>query len=316
MPENRSRRLSASRLTSTDVRSRAQRLTNAVFEMKSASFTRHVPKTVGEAVSMLATFAADDGRVLAGGQSLVPMMALRMARPAHLVDINEVAGLDRIVNRNGRLAIGALVRHGAFHQPVVEGPLGRLLTAVVQSIGHYPIRMRGTMCGSLAHADPGSEWCLTAATLDAELAVRNQDGERRIPSNMFFNGIMSTALKEDELLIEVRFPILPLDTIFGFYEFNRRARDLALAASLVTYRLEEGRIRDARLGIGGAEPTPRRIPAAEAALNGKRPGSEAFRLAARTAAEAIEPMEDSQISVAYRRDLLEVVVQRALEQSL
>ncbi|MDI4236496.1 FAD binding domain-containing protein [Bradyrhizobium sp. Arg237L] len=284
--------------------------------MKSASFTRHVPKTVGEAISMLARLAAEDGRVLAGGQSLVPMMALRMARPAHLIDINEVAGLDTIVNDNGRLAIGALVRHGAFHQPVTEGPLGRLLTVVADSIGNYPIRMRGTMCGSLAHADPGSEWCLTAATLDAELVVRNQDGERRIPSNLFFDGIMSTTLKEDELLVEIRFPILPMDTMFGFFEFSHRARDLALAASLVTYRLEEGRMRDARLGIGGAEPTPRRIAAAEVALNGRRPGSEAFRLAARTAAHAVEPMDDSQIGVEHRRDLVEAVVQRALEQSL
>jgi aerobic carbon-monoxide dehydrogenase medium subunit len=287
-----------------------------VLEMKSAAFTRHVAKTVSEAISMLAEFADENGRVLAGGQSLVPMMALRVARPAHLVDINAVAGLDKIGNSNGWLAIGALVRHGAFHQPVVEGPLGRLLTAVAASIGSYPIRMRGTMCGSLAHADPGSEWSLTAATLDAELVARNQDGERWIPSTRFFAGIMSTALKDDELLVEMRFPILPMDTRFGFYEFNRRARDVALAASLVTYRLEKGRIRDARLGVGGAEPMPRRITAAEAALNDKRPGAEAFRLAALIAADAIEPMDDSQISVAYRRDLVEVVVQRALEQSL
>jgi carbon-monoxide dehydrogenase medium subunit len=265
---------------------------------------------------MLATFADENGRVLAGGQSLLPMMALRMARPAHLIDINEVAGLDKIGHGDGWLAIGALVRHGAFHQPVMEGPLGQMLTAVVQSIGHYPIRMRGTMCGSLAHAEPGSEWGLTVATLDAELLARNQDGERRIPSNTFFDGIMSTALKVDELLVEVRFPILPMDTRFGFYEFNRRTKDVALAASLVTYRLEKGRIRDARLGIGGAEPTPRRITAAEAALNDKRPGPEAFRVAARTAADAINPMEDSQISLAYRRALVEVVVQRSLEQSL
>jgi aerobic carbon-monoxide dehydrogenase medium subunit len=284
--------------------------------MKSALFTRHVPKSVDEAASMLARFAAEDGKVLAGGQSLVPMMALRMARPTHLIDINEIVGLDKIGNANGWLAIGALVRHGAFHQPVMDGPLGQLLTAVVYSIGSYPIRMRGTMGGSLAHADPGSEWCLTAITLDAELVIRNQVEQRRIPSRSFFKGIMSTALREDELLVEIRFPILPADTTFGFFEFSRRARDLALAASLVTYRLHEGRIRDARLGIGGVEAIPRRIPAAEAALNGRRPCREAFRLAARAAAGGIVPVDDDQISAAYRRDLVETVVQKALEQSL
>ena len=116
---------------------------------------------------MLAEVAPDDGRVLAGGQSLVPIMAFRLARPAHLVDINGVAALDRLAGQGGKLAIGACVRHAAFHKPVVEGPLGRLLATVVRHIAHHPIRTRGTFCGSLAHADPASEWCLVAATLDA-----------------------------------------------------------------------------------------------------------------------------------------------------
>src|SRR6185437_5318901 len=135
--------------------------------MKPAPFVRHVPKTLDEALKILAEFAPQDGRVLAGGQSLVPIMAFRMARPAHLVDINEVAGLDKLKIENGQLAIGARVRHAAFHKSAVDGPLGKLLATVVRHIAHYPIRMRGTFCGSLAHADPASEWCLVAATLDA-----------------------------------------------------------------------------------------------------------------------------------------------------
>src|SRR4029078_8777988 len=135
--------------------------------MKPASFVRHVPKTIEEGLAILSDVAPKDGRVLAGGQSLVPIMAFRMARPAHLVDINEVVGLDRIAVQDGKLVIGAWARHAAVYRPVENGPLGHLLSAVVKHIAHYPIRTRGTFCGSVAHADPASEWCLLAATLDA-----------------------------------------------------------------------------------------------------------------------------------------------------
>ena len=127
--------------------------------MKPAPFRYHAPKTVEEAVATLAEVAGEDGRVLAGGQSLVPIMAFRLARPAHLVDINGIAALARLAVDGDKLSIGACVRHAAFHKPVVDGPLGRLLSAVVRHIAHYPIRTRGTFCGSLAHADPASEWC-------------------------------------------------------------------------------------------------------------------------------------------------------------
>jgi carbon-monoxide dehydrogenase medium subunit len=284
--------------------------------MKPAPFVRHTPRTLEEALSILAEVAPQDGRVLAGGQSLVPIMAFRMARPAHLVDINEVAGLDKLAVENGKLIVGACVRHAAFHKPVEPGPLGALLASVVHNIAHYPIRMRGTMCGSLAHADPSSEWCLTAATLDAELVARRKGGERIIPANAFFEGLMSTALKEDELLAEVRYALLPAGTKFGFNEFSRRAGDFAMSASLATYRLTDGRITDARVGVGGAEPSPRRIPEAEAALNGQAPGDAAFRAAADAASAAIDPLEDIQTTGEYRRDLVRAVVRRALEASV
>src|SRR6195952_2230095 len=146
--------------------------------MKPAPFTRHVPRTVDEVVNALAEFAPLDGRILAGCQSLVAIMAFRMARPTHLIDINEVEGLDRLAVDGEMLSIGARVRHGAFHKPVVEGVLGHLLAYVVKHIAHYPIRMRGTFCGSLAHADPASEWCLVAATLGAQLVLKSVRGER------------------------------------------------------------------------------------------------------------------------------------------
>jgi len=281
--------------------------------MKPAAFIRHVPKTLDEAVKILAEVAPQDGRVLAGGQSLVPIMAFRLAKPAHLVDINEVAGLDALTIDGKTLTIGARVRHGAFHKPVVDGPLGALLAHVVRHIAHYPIRMRGTFCGSLAHADPASEWCLVAATLDATIIAASTRGERAIAANAFFSGIMSTALADDELLARVELPRLAAGTRFGFNEFSRRAGDFAMSAALVTYRLDGGRIADAHVGVGGAEPHPRRIAEAEAALDGQAPGDVVFRAAADAAAEAVEAMEDHQTTAEYRRDLVRAVVRRALE---
>jgi len=141
--------------------------------MKPAAFRYHAPKTVDEAVALLAEVAPEDGRVLAGGQSLVPTMAFRLAKPGHLVDINGIAALNRLEVAGGKLVIGACVRHAAFDKPVCDGPLGRLLSEVVRHIAHYPIRNRGTFCGSLAHADPASEWALVLSALDGEIVARS-----------------------------------------------------------------------------------------------------------------------------------------------
>jgi carbon-monoxide dehydrogenase medium subunit len=283
--------------------------------MKPAPFIRHVPRTLDEALKILGEVANDDGRVLAGGQSLVPIMAFRLAKPAHLVDINEVAGLDRIASDGKFLSIGACVRHAAFHNSVVDNPLGVLLSYVARHIAHYPIRVRGTFCGSLAHADPASEWCLTAATLGAIMMANSTRGERSIAAKDFFEGIMATALAQDELLAEVKLPLLAPDAKFGFNEFSRRAGDFAMAAALVTYRLQGGFMTDVHVGVGGAEASPRRIQQAEAALNGHAPSDKAFRAAAEAAAKAIEPLVDHQTGADYRRDLVRAVVRRALEHS-
>jgi carbon-monoxide dehydrogenase medium subunit len=283
--------------------------------MKPAAFRYYAPKTTQEAVALLAQVAPDDGRVLAGGQSLVPTMAFRMARPGHLVDINGISELAKLGVDGGQLAIGAGVRHAAFHRPVVDGPLGRLLSFVVRHIAHYPIRTRGTFCGSLANADPASEWCLTAVTLGAEMIGQSVRGTRKIASDKFFAGIMTTALAEDELLAQVRLPLLTPDTRFGFYEFSRRAGDYAIAMALVTYRLEGGVIVEPRIGVGGAEPEPRRMPEAEQALAGQSPTADAFRAAADAAAAAVEAMADNQASAEFRRDLVHTVTRRALERA-
>ena len=207
--------------------------------MKPAQFSYHAPKTIDEALALLARVAPDDGRVLAGGQSLVPTMAFRLARPRHLIDINGVAGLDRLAVESGRLCVGARVRHAAFEKPAEPGALGKLLSKVVQHIAHHPIRTRGTMCGSLAHADPASEWCAVAAMLDAEMIARSARGTRTIAAKDYFQGIMTTALAEDELLAEVRLPLLPAETRTGFAEFNRRAGDFAFAMAVFAYRVKD-----------------------------------------------------------------------------
>jgi carbon-monoxide dehydrogenase medium subunit len=284
--------------------------------MKPAPFRYHAPRTVEDALALLADVAPQDGRVLAGGQSLVPTMAFRLARPAHLVDINGIASLTKLTRENGKLWIGACVRHAAFYRPAAEGPLGRLLSDVVRHIAHHPIRTRGTFCGSLAHADPASEWCLVAATLGAEVTAMSQRGARTIAAEDFFAGIMTTALKEDELLSEARLPVLPPETRFGFYEFSRRQGDFAIAMALATFSLADGRICDARIGIGGAEPKPRRITQAEAALAGQKPAPDAFAVAADAAAAAVDAMEDHNYSAEYRRDLVRTVTYRALEAAL
>jgi carbon-monoxide dehydrogenase medium subunit len=260
--------------------------------MKPAPFRHYAPSTVEDAVALLAQLAPQDGRVLAGGQSLVPTMAFRLARPAHLIDINGIAALNRLAVADGRLAIGACVRHAAFHRPPVEGPLGALLAKVVRHIAHYPIRTRGTFCGSIANADPASEWCTVAAALGAEMVAQSARGTRVIPAQAFFAGIMTTTLADDELLTEVRLPLLPAGTRTGFYEFRRRAGDFAIAMALATFSVEGGKIVDPRVAVGGAEPHARRIGEAEQALAGKTPGPDAFAAAAERAAAAVDPMED------------------------
>ncbi len=284
--------------------------------MKPAPFAYHAPKTVEEVVSKLAELAPLDGRILAGGQSLVPMMAFRMARPAHLIDINAASGLDRLTVDGNALSIAACVRHAAFHRPVVSGPTGALLSLVASNIAHYPIRLRGTFCGSLANADPASEWCLTAVTLDADIVALSRRGRRVIAADDFFAGMMATALAEDELLLETRLPLLAPDARFGFYEFSRRAGDYALAMALTVFRLQDGVIAEPRIGIGGAEGRPRRIAEAEAALAGCKPDGSSFSAAAEAAAAAVEPLEDMHADAEFRLDLVRAVTRRALERAL
>jgi aerobic carbon-monoxide dehydrogenase medium subunit len=281
--------------------------------MKPAPFIYYAPTSLDEAVALLAELGPQDGRILAGGQSLVPTMAFRMARPAHLIDINGIAELATVTVRDNILAIGACVRHAAFETDAVPGATGALLRKVVENIAHYPIRTRGTFCGSIANADPASEWCCVVAALDGVVLARSQRGIRRVAAADFFQGVMTTVLEEDELIVAIELPLLLEDTATGFAEFSRRKGDFAIAMALVTYRLESGLIIQPRVAIGGAETHPRRLPEAEALLTGKMPEGIAFSAAAQTASLAIDPMEDINNTTGYRRKLVQTLLKRALE---
>ena len=283
--------------------------------MKPVSFKYFAPRTVDHALDLLAAHG-EEGKILAGGQSLVPAMNFRLARPASLIDINRIDALDYVREEGGWLHIGALARHSRFEQPVSGGALSAFLPRLARHIGHLPIRSRGTFCGSIAHADPASEWCLLAATLDAELVIVSLRGQRDVRPNEYFVTALTTTLEPDELLTEIRLPLLDDGWRTGFAEFSRRAGDYALAMCAAFLRFEKGRIAEARIGVGGATDRPSRIIAAEALLTGTEGGPDIFHEAGNIAAETIDPLEDIHASAEYRRDLVRAMVGRALDQAI
>lgn len=283
--------------------------------MKPAAFDYFAPRTLDEALDLLAEHG-EEGKVLAGGQSLVPAMNFRLARPQSLVDINRIAALDYVREEGAGLRIGALARHARFEKPVASGPLGALLPRVARHIAHLPIRVRGTFAGSLAHADPAAEWCLLAATLDAEMVAVGRGGTRVLRPDGFFLGALTTALAPEELLTEVRLPLLDENWRTGFVEFSRRAGDYALAMAVALLRFDGDGVVEARIGIGGATDRPVRSAAAEQILVGSDGGGDAARAAAAAAAQRIEhPLEDVQAGAEYRRDLVRAMVERAVAQA-
>ncbi|MBA2726417.1 MAG: xanthine dehydrogenase family protein subunit M [Actinobacteria bacterium] len=283
--------------------------------MKPAPFEYHAPRTVEDTVRLLNDFA-DEAKILAGGQSLVPAMNFRIARPARLIDINRVSELDYLTQSGSVLAIGALTRHDQLESPVVGGPLGRLLPKVARHVGHLPIRTRGTLVGSVAHADPAAEWCAAAVALDADIVASSSAGSRTIPAGEFFTTVFTTSLRPDELITEVRFPILDDSWSTGFAEFSRRAGDFAIALAIVALKTEDGVVADARIGMGGVAGRPMRMPAAESSLVGRPMDGSSYRRAADLVSATVQPLEDIHGSVEYRRDLAGVMAFRALQQTL
>jgi carbon-monoxide dehydrogenase medium subunit len=254
----------------------------------------------------------DEASVLAGGQSLIPLLALRLARPEVLIDINRVDELSGVSATDGHVTIGAMTREYVAEESGTVADTLPLLAAALPLIGHEAIRSRGTIGGSLAHADPAAELPAVARALDAEFVVRGPSGMRVIPAARWFEGYLTTSRRPDELLAEVRFPAAGPGTGVSFQEVARRHGDFAivgLAASLV---LSGGVISDARLALAGVSDVPVRAAAAEDLLVGERPSAELFDEAARRATEDLDPPADLHGSSDYRKTVAAAVVRRGL----
>jgi carbon-monoxide dehydrogenase medium subunit len=278
--------------------------------MKPAAFTYHRARDVAGAVGLLAELG-DDAKIIAGGQSLVAMMNYRLARPAHLVDIGRIDGLDHLRRDRDALRIGALTTHHAV-EVATDSLLGgfTLLRDAMAWVGHLPIRTRGTVGGSLAHADATAEWCLLAILLDAEIVARGPQGERTIAAGEFFHGFYSTALGYDEMIVEVVFPRPAPHS--ALVEYADRRGDFAIVSAAVDLDLAEGAVRGGRIALGGVATVPVRVSEAEAVLAEGGPASpELFRRCASAAAAAIDPPSDGSGSAGYRRALTRTLVEDA-----
>jgi carbon-monoxide dehydrogenase medium subunit len=282
--------------------------------VKPAPFDYVAAHSVEEAADTLAT-DPEDTKIIAGGQSLVPMMALRLARPSRLLDLNPVTELDFMTVSLDRLIIGATTRHRTLERCDLNGPLGHLLHTAAPQIGHLPIRTRGTFGGSIAHCDPASEWCLIAALLDGDMTVTsNANGPRTISAADFFQSMFTTAMAADEILLQVTLPLLDARWRTGLVEVARRAGDFGIVTVATAIELTDGTVSDARVAIGGVSDIPFRSGAAEHALMGASWGDAVLRSAAEAAAEEVDPPSDTQGDSTYRRALVQALVPRALAQ--
>ena len=281
--------------------------------MKPPKFRYFAPKSVGEALALLEEHAAE-ARVLAGGQSLVPLMNMRLVHPEVLIDINGISELSFIEAMSDGLAIGALTRDAKLvaDKHVAKGL--SVLNEAAHFVGHPAIRNRSTVGGSIAHADPAAELPAVMVALNAEMVARSRTSSRTITANDFFKGYLTTDLKDGEMLTEVRIPGLPARSGSTFVEFARREGDYALAGAAAVVTLHEnGTIADARLGLCSVGPAPVRPHDAEALLRGQRPGDESWAAAANSVISVInEPLSDIHGSADYRRHLAGVLTKQAL----
>jgi carbon-monoxide dehydrogenase medium subunit len=287
--------------------------------VKPAPFEYHAPETVADAVALLGEHA-DECKPLAGGQSLVPMLALRLTRFEHLIDLNRVSELAGISRDDGSLRVGAMTRQRAVERDPGIAALVPLLAAAVPYIGHTQIRNRGTIGGSIAHADPASELPAVALALDAELDLASPSGERRVPAHEFFEGTWTTCLADDELLVAVRFPVWEGQCGFAFEEVARRSGDFALAGVAAAVELgPDGIVQRASLGLLGMGGTPVRPTDAEQSILGRAPTAADLDEVAELAVRDLDPPDDVHGSSAYRsrigRHLVRTTLSRAIEEA-
>jgi len=281
--------------------------------MKLPAFEYACPATLAEAVSLLAA-GEGDAKVLAGGQSLVPMMAFRVASPALLVDLRRLAELRRIDITSDGVRLGAMARWRDIEDDAGLDAAHPLLKAAVAEVAHYQIRNRGTVGGSIAHADPAAEMPGIAVTCDAEIAVVGRAGARVIRAADFFIAPLMTALAADEIIVEIRLPAWPATRRWAFKEFARRRGDFAMAGTALFYDVDaDGKARNAHVGAIGVGDRPQRLAGAEDAINGNAVDIGTCERAGAAASAAVTPQSDIHASAAYRKALLGTLVERALQ---
>ena len=283
--------------------------------MKPAPFQYVRPSSVSDALAALARYR-DDAKVLAGGQSLIALMNLRLVKPAVVVDINRLPDIAYIREENGTVAVGALTRQSAVESSGVIARQCPLMAEAIRFVAHRPIRNRGTVGGNLAHADPTSELPAVAVALDATFVARSTDGQRAISAADFFVGLLSSALASKELLTEMRIPIWPAGQGWSFMEVSPRAGDYALVGVAATLQVQEGICQAARLVYSGVGARPARVAAAEQMLLGGPANEATFRAAGEVAAGQVDPSSDFHATGDYRRDLVRVLTRRALMRAL
>ena len=279
--------------------------------MKPAAFRYHVATSTAEVVALLAEHG-EGGRILAGGQSLVPLMNFRLAQPDDVIDINRVAELDFIREEGGRIVVGALARQAAVERSAAVRRRVPLLAAALAWVAHPPIRHRGTVVGSIAHADPAAELPAVALALDAEVTLLGPDGARTLAAGDFFVGPFDTALRQGEFVTQVAFPFSAEGSGFGFAEFARRHGDFAIAGAAVTVTLDGGRVADSRVVLCGVGPRPLRAPAAEERLRGALPDTALIVEAAEAALQGVTPSGDIHGGSEYRIQVARVQVREAI----
>lgn len=280
--------------------------------MKLPPFEYACPASLKEAVALLANHSGE-AKPLAGGQSLMPMMAFRIAQPSLLVDLRKLPALKEIKIGPDGVRLGALVRWRDILDDKRLATAHPLLQEAVSHVAHYQIRNRGTVGGSCAHADPASEMPGIAQTCDAEFSVIGKAGTRTIKAADFFQGALTTALNPDEIITEIHLPVWPAQRRFGFQEFARRRGDFAMAGVALYYDSDGGRVSNAHIGVFGVGDRQRRLPEAEAALNGKVVDDTLAVRVGEAAAAEVEPQEDIHASAAYRRALTGTLTERALK---
>lgn len=283
--------------------------------MKPAKFEYHAPAALGEAVALLQSYGGE-ARLLSGGQSLVPMLNFRLAAPRALVDLRRIAELSYVRQDGNSVAIGAMTRQRTAEESSLVRERVPLLAQALSWTGHLPTRSRGTVGGSMAHADPSAEQPLAMLTLGGELVVVGPQGKRTIAADDFFLGMFTTALEPDEILVEVRFPIMDERAGCAVEEFSRRKGDFAIVAIAAVVRREGNRCVQARLAASGVSGQPVRLRRAEDALLQGGLGETAIAQAASLAGQDVDPMSDPNGSAEYRRHLVRVLSARALHRAV